>query len=81
MGEIALEFGLVVTVPHPMANHWVELKKSEQEVLLNGFYPKLTTKVEHVISLLKNETIILTGEENYMEHACYIDKRDEHCRT
>ena len=79
--EIALGFGFIVACPHPMANHWIELKKSEQEALLNGFYPKLTTEVEHVISLLKSEAIILTGEENYMEYACYIDNRDEHCRA
>ena len=76
--DLGLVFGLAVaapTVSNSSANTWDELTKEQQNELLNSFSPELEKCIEQVIYWLETKRIILTGEQNEMEHYCYKDFR------
>jgi len=65
---IGLNFGLCVVVPYHLgANSWGKLKKTEQESMINGFYPKLTEEANNVISMLNDGIVVPLGikDEKY----------------
>jgi len=76
---IGLNYGLCVVVPYNNlgVNHWSELKKQDQEAILNRFYPKLTEECDRIISLLKNKTIVPMGERDEMGRYLYSGKLPE----
>jgi len=81
--SIGLDYGLCMVAPphHLGANHWSELKKQEQEAMLNGFYPKLTEESDYVISLLKDKTIVLLGEKDENGRYLYSGDKNKNFRN
>ena len=45
------------------ANSWEDLSQAEQESILDGFFPELTTDVEQVVEWIENSEIIKTDAQ------------------
>lgn len=79
LGELAIDYGLTVSsLPMPyQADHWSALSNEELSKLVESLWPELESEVIKVERWLDEGKIILTGEQDELEHYKYIDNRLE----
>lgn len=78
--DLGLGIGLAVEVPrvnNTTAENWEELTTGQQKEILDSFSPELEECIEQVIDWLETKKIILTGEQNEIDHYGYEDLRTE----
>ncbi len=77
---LGMNYGLGIDIDFPLVNSkrssWEDLDVTEQNTLLDSFYPELETELIRVISWLDNGEIILTGIRDENNRLDFIDNRD-----
>ena len=78
--NLGLGYGLAVEtarIENTNVETWYQLNPTEQNKLLDSFYPDLETEIKKVISWIESEKVILTGFTDEYNHFEYIDNRTE----
>ena len=77
--NLGLGYGLRVEVPgiNNYQETWNDLTETEQNILINSFYPDLDTEINKVIFWLDTGKVVLTGFKDECNHFEYIDNRAE----
>jgi hypothetical protein len=77
LDKLGLGYGLAAKIPFSQADSWDELTSTQQNDLLNSFYPGIEIEILRVISWIDSGEIVLTGIQNELGHNEYIDNRSE----
>lgn len=77
LDNLGLAYGLAVTVPPPEygSDSWDKLESSEQQRLIDSFYPNVRKDAEKVIDWLDTRKIVITGHDGDRQGIQYKDSR------
>jgi hypothetical protein len=79
LDSIGLGLGLNIQYMHTgyYTGEWVELSPAEDKKMIDSITPLMEAELNRIQRWLDNEEIVLTGEQNELEHYQFIDKRNE----